>query len=76
MRIFLELAETAEVIDDAVFERDDDDDVSTILIINVCCYIIIDRTLIYIINEYENNSRILYINEDIIHSFIHSFIHK
>jgi len=76
-----EIAELIEVIvEEAVFERDDDDDDdddddSTILIINVYCYIIIHRTLIYIINEYENNSRILYTNEDIIHSYSFIFIH-
>lgn len=56
MIIFLELAERAEpiedIVDDAAFitdDEDDDDDDSTIMNID---YIIIQRTLLYTLNEY------------------------
>jgi hypothetical protein len=57
MIMFLELAERAEPIEDIVDEAelitdddDDDDDGSTIMNID---YIIIHRTLLYILNEYK-----------------------
>ncbi len=52
--MFLELAERADPIEDIVDEAelitDDDDDGSTIMNID---YIIIHRTLLYILNEYK-----------------------
>ncbi len=54
MIMFLELAERAEVIEDIVdeaeFITDGDDDGSAIMNID---YIIIHRTLLYILNEYK-----------------------
>jgi hypothetical protein len=50
-----------DIAEDAIDDDDDDDDDdgSTIMNIN---YIIIHRCLLYALNEYENNTRKLYID--------------
>jgi len=70
MIIFCELAEKVERIEltaedaiDAIDDDDDDDDDDGSAIMNID-YIIIHRCLLYTSNEYENNTRNLYIDRN------------